>query len=105
MKFMRLFVMYDLPVTTQENRRIYQRFRKFLLNDGYDMLQFSVYCRVVNGEDAVDKHLKRLEANLPPKGSVRFLQITERQYEAMKFLVGKPTRREKAVNVKQMLLI
>lgn len=104
MKFMRLFVMYDLPVTTQENRRIYQRFRKFLLNDGYDMLQFSVYCRVVNGEDSVDKHLKRLEANLPPKGSVRFLQITERQYEKMKFLVGKPTRREKEVNVGQLLL-
>ena len=104
MKFMRLFVMYDLPVVTAENKKIYQRFRKFLLNDGYDMLQYSVYCRVVNGDDAVDKHLKRLEANLPPKGSVRFLQITERQYANMKFLVGTPTRREKDVNVKQLLL-
>ena len=74
MKFMRILVLYDLPVTTQESRKIYARFRKFLLRDGYDMLQFSVYCRIVNGEDAVDKHFHRLEANLPPKGSVRFLQ-------------------------------
>lgn len=68
------------------------------------MLQFSVYCRIVNGEDAVDKHLKRLEANLPSKGSIRFLQITERQYEAMKFLVGSPKRQEKKVDARQTLL-
>ena len=78
-RFMRLLVMYDLPVRTKENRRVYQRFRKFLIDDGYDMLQFSIYHRIVNGEGNVDKHLIRLQKNLPSKGSVRFMQITERQ--------------------------
>ena len=58
------------------------------------MLQFSVYCRIVNGEDAVDKHLERLKKELPEKGSVRFLQITDRQYAAMKLLLGVKTKKE-----------
>lgn len=101
---MRILVFFDLPVVSKEDRTIYTRFRKFLLDDGYDMLQFSVYCRIVNGEDAVEKHLKRLQEKLPSKGSVRFLQITDRQYAAMKLLIGVKTRKEKYVNTKQMLL-
>lgn len=101
---MRLLVFFDLPTITAAERKIYQRFRKFLLADGYDMLQFSVYCRICNGEDAVDKHLRRIKQHLPPKGSVRFLQITDRQYANMKFLVGKPTEKEKVVNNNQITL-
>ena len=101
---MRLLVMYDLPVGTKENRRVYQRFRKFLIDDGYDMLQFSIYHRIVNGEDNVDKHLKRLQLNLPSKGSVRFMQITERQFQGIKLLVGTKRRKEKEVDSRQLLL-
>lgn len=101
---MRLLVFFDLPVATKEERKIYARFRKFLLEDGYDMLQFSVYCRIVNGEDAVDKHLNRLKKALPPKGSVRFLQITDRQYATMKVLVGARTKTEKILDSRQTLL-
>lgn len=101
---MRLLVFFDLPVTTTEARRIYTRFRKFLLSDGYDMLQFSVYCRLVCGEDSVEKHLQRLSINLPDKGSVRFMQITDRQYARMKILVGERTRQEKKVSTDQQLL-
>ena len=103
-RFMRLLVFFDLPVVSKEDRRIYQRFRKFLIADGYDMLQFSVYSRIVNGEDGVDKHLKRLGKNIPGKGSVRFLQITERQYAAMKLLVGQRTIKEKKVGTSQLLI-
>ncbi len=101
---MRILVFFDLPVVTKEEKRIYVGFRKFLIEDGYDMLQFSVYCRIVNGEDAVDKHLRRLKSVLPQNGSVRFLQITDRQYAAMKVLLGEKTIREKKVDSKQMLL-
>lgn len=101
---MRILVFFDLPVASKEDRKIYTRFRKFLLEDGYDMLQFSVYCRIVNGEDAVEKHLKRLHGKLPSKGSIRFLQITDRQYAAMKLLIGVKTTKEKHVNTNQMLL-
>ena len=85
---MRLLVFFDLPVTHAEERKEASRFRKFLLDDGYDMVQFSVYMRICRGQDMVDTHIRRLEAHLPEKGSVRALQITEMQYSRMKFLVG-----------------
>lgn len=94
-RFMWLFVFFDLPVKEKPERKAAARFRNFLLKDGYMMIQFSVYCRICNGQDRVDKHMRRLQASLPPKGSVRALQITDRQYERMKTLVGKRTKNEK----------
>lgn len=94
---MRLIVLFDLPVKTKPNKRAYQQFRKFLVSDGYAMMQFSVYTRITNGLDGVQKHLARLRANLPSRGSVRAMTVTEKQYESMLFLVGKPSVQEKTV--------
>jgi len=101
---MRLLVFFDLPVVTRAERRAYTVFRRFLLNDGYDMIQFSVYGRILNGNDAETKHLKRLVDNLPPAGSVRCLTVTEKQFASMKLLVGLPLFQEKNVKAQQMLL-
>ena len=103
-RFMRIIVFFDLPVVSKEEKRAYVRFRKFLIEDGYDMIQFSVYARLVNGEDAVDKHYLRMQKNLPPEGSIRFLQVTERQYSAMKLLLGKKTVKEKKVGAQLTLM-
>lgn len=101
---MRMLVFFDLPVVTKDNRRAYTVFRRFLLNDGYDMIQFSVYGRIVNGLDAEEKHMKRLLNNLPPEGSVRVLTVTEKQYASMKLLVGLPLFQEKKVSANQIAL-
>lgn len=101
---MYLFVFFDLPVKNKKERRHATRFRKFLVNDGFDMMQLSVYTRVCRGQDAADKHLGRVTKNLPPKGSVRALQVTERQYARMKLLVGTPTRQEQTGTDQLVLL-
>ncbi|WP_338846129.1 CRISPR-associated endonuclease Cas2 [Massilia sp. W12] len=101
---MRLMVFFDLPVKLRTERRAYAQFRRFLQSEGYDMLQFSVYARLVNGNDDMEKHVKRLCANLPPQGSVRYLQISERQFSNMKMLVGEASFQEKKVNASQLLL-
>ena len=101
---MRLMVFFDLPTVTKTDRRAYILFRRFLLNDGFDMIQFSVYGRILNGRDAETKHLQRLLSNLPPEGSVKVLTVTEKQYASMKLLVGLPLFQEKAVKADQMLL-
>lgn len=87
-KFMRMIVFFDIPVKTKRQRRIATGFRNFLLKDGYHMVQFSVYARICNGMDAVEKHRARLYAALPENGSVRLLVITEKQYESIEILVG-----------------
>ena len=90
-KFMRMIVFFDLPVVTAKDRKAAAKFRKFLLKDGYHMMQFSVYTRICNGMDAVEKHEARLNLNLPSKGAVRLLTITEKQYESIHVLVGNKT--------------
>jgi CRISPR-associated protein Cas2 len=90
-KFMRIVVFFDLPVKTKAQRRAAGQFRKFLLNDGYHMVQYSVYARICNGVDSVETHKMRLQAALPQFGSVRMLVVTERQYNAIEILVGHRT--------------
>lgn len=80
--------MFDLPVITEEEKRIYGKFRKFLLKDGYIMMQYSIYSRVCKNSDDVEKHVNRIKQNLPDKGNIRLLQVTEKQYNDMLLLVG-----------------
>jgi len=103
-RFMRLIVFFDLPVTTRARKRAYTLFRRFLLDDGYDMVQWSVYGRMVNGGDDAAKHIKRLGSNLPVEGSIRCLQISEKQFASMLILLGERSFQEKKVNAAQILL-
>lgn len=91
-RYMRIIVFFDLPVVLPRERKAYTRFRKFLLKDGYTMLQYSVYSRICNGQDSVSKHMRRLHENIPPvNGAIRALNITERQFENMAILLGART--------------
>lgn len=100
---MRLLVFFDLPTNTKKDRKIYARFRKNLINDGFIMVQFSVYSRVCKGQDSVENHLERLQKELPQKGNIRAMQVTEKQYERMKILVGTEKKEEKIAG-QQLLL-
>lgn len=83
-----VIVFFDLPVTSRPHRTAAARFRNDLLNDGYMMLQFSVYARMCRAQEAVDKHIKRVQAMCPATGSVRSLQVTDKQFARMKILLG-----------------
>jgi CRISPR-associated protein Cas2 len=80
-RLMWIFVMFDLPVTTKKQAREATKFREFLLDEGFEMSQFSVYARFCNGQDSFQSHLRRIESNLPEKGDVHVLTFTDRQYE------------------------
>lgn len=99
-----LFVFFDLPVGTKEERRNASRFRNFLKDDGYMMLQWSVYARVCRGEEAVDKHMQRVTKGMPKKGSIRALQVTDKQYGRMKLLLGEKSKTERVAPQQLVLL-
>ena len=103
-RYMWLFVFFDLPVGSKAERRAATRFRNFLKDDGFLMLQWSVYARVCRGDEAVDKHQARVTKSLPGKGSVRTLQVTERQYARMKLLIGESKKSEKVAPNQLVLL-
>jgi len=103
-RFVWMFVFFDLPVGTKTERRHAARFRNFLKDDGFMMLQWSVYARVCRGDDAVEKHNLRVIKNLPPRGSIRTLQVTDKQYARMKLLLGEATFNEKKAPHQLVLL-
>lgn len=66
------------------------------------MIQYSVYARVCNGVDAVEKHRGRLKYNLPDNGSIRMLVITEKQYESIDILLGSLTQADDSFQCEQL---
>jgi CRISPR-associated protein Cas2 len=99
-----LLVFFDLPVGTKAERRAATRFRNFLKDDGYMMLQYSVYARVCRGDDAAEKHVTRICKALPATGSIRALQVTDKQYARMRLLLGASPKNEKIAPSQLVLL-
>lgn len=85
---MRLLVFFDLPVETAHQRKQYRQFRKYLINEGYLMLQESVYAKLVINEGAAGAAVMRLRKHRPPNGLVQVLKITEKQFSTMEYITG-----------------
>lgn len=85
---MRVLVFFDLPVLTSENRRGYAKFRKFLLKNGFLMLQESVYCKLALNGSAVNAIVENVHKNKPEEGLIQLLTVTEKQYAKMDIILG-----------------
>lgn len=94
---MRLLVFFDLPVKSKEERRQATQFRNFLLNDGYYMIQYSLYGRICATVENARLHEDKIKYYLPMKGSIRTLLITEKQYAGIKILLGQSKKKDKKV--------
>ena len=76
-----IVVYFDLPTKSKKDKKNYVNFRKALLEDGYLMIQFSVYARPCVSHDRMQTHSRRLKAFLPPAGAVRCMYVTNIQWE------------------------
>lgn len=101
-KIMRVVVLFDLPTGTKAERSAATKFRSYLLDDGFDMLQYSIYTRICPNRDSAQKHLLRVKRHAPSSGSVRLLQLTEHQFTHMHVIVGEKTVQERALPAKQL---
>ena len=86
---MRILVFFDLPTDTAKNRKIYSNFRKLLINEGFIMMQESVYTKLALNNSVVNSVKDRINKNKPPKGIVQMLTITEKQFNSIEYIVGK----------------
>jgi CRISPR-associated protein Cas2 len=87
-----LVVAFDLPVGTKEQRKAATGFRDFLLDDGFQMMQFSVYIRPCVSFARQDTHLERIKKGIPPAGKVRAFFVTRSQWERGFVLYGSPAK-------------
>lgn len=87
-RFMRMLIFFDLPTETSSDRRNYRRFRSLLIQNGFLMLQESVYCKLLLNATAQKTISEILRRNKPPKGIVQMLTITEKQFAKAEYIVG-----------------
>lgn len=91
-RVMWLMVFFDLPTETQKERKAHARFRKILVQDGFTMFQFSIYIRHCPSFENASVHVKRVKNNLPEKGEIGILCVTDKQFGSMEiFSNTKPT--------------
>src|SRR5690606_19733377 len=83
-----VLVLFDLPTETITDRKVASRFRKNLLNDGFNMFQFSIYMRFCPSRENATVHIKRTKNALPKKGKVCIMQITDKQFGMMELFHG-----------------
>ena len=97
-----LLTMFDLPVKTKVEKHEYIRFRKLLLADGFTQLQFSVYAKYCASRENAEKYYCHIEMAVP-KGQVRIIMVTDKQFGKMVSLYGK-TVQEVEKKPEQLLL-
>lgn len=102
--FMRVLIFFDLPVKTAKQRRIYRSFRKYLIKGGHQMLQYSVYSKILSNRDAAKNHIKNIEVNAPKNGNIRIMMVTEKQYANILIVTGSKTFQEKKVGVDPFII-
>lgn len=88
-RFMRLIVMFDLPMTSSAQRRSYTRFKKALTGLGFLMMQQSVYCKLCLNGSSAETYKRRVREIKPEEGIVQMFVLSERQYHNIEVVIGK----------------
>ena len=86
-RFVRLVLFFDLPQETKTDQRHYRQFVKYLKTEGFIRIQYSVYAKLCINNDSAKTIQKRLKNNVPDNGDIRYLIITERQYQNISYKI------------------
>lgn len=87
-----LMAIFDLPTMLEKERRAATLFRKALLDDGFIMIQYSVYARPCVSIEKIVQHEKRIKSFAPQTGDVRLLFFTDKQWGQTKIIVHKDVK-------------
>lgn len=79
-KLMWMMVMFDLPTETSVQRKSAAKFRKFLLDEGFEMVQFSVYVQFTGTFESSQKFVRSIRKNNPEHGDINILFFTDKQF-------------------------
>ena len=85
---MRIMVFFDLPTITPANRKDYANFIKYLIKNGFIMMQESVYSKLALNSTVVNSIVNGIKNNKPPEGIVQIITLTEKQFSKMEIITG-----------------
>lgn len=102
-RIVRTIVFFDLPNIYAKDRKNYSLFRKFLINEGFIMMQESVYTKIVLNSIQAELLTEKIKKNSPKKGIIQLMTITEKQYSQIKYIIGEPST--KIINSEERLIV
>lgn len=73
--------MFDLPTINKSERKNAIIFRNFLLDEGFEMSQLSVYMRHNSSREKAQALSKRILNEIPISGKVSIIFFTDKQFE------------------------
>lgn len=85
---MRTIIFFDLPNVYTNDKRNYTKFRRFLINEGFIMMQESVYSKLMMNSQQIQLLIQRIRRNAPKKGIIQVLNVTENQYAQIEYIIG-----------------
>ncbi|MDR1991725.1 MAG: CRISPR-associated endonuclease Cas2 [Mycoplasmataceae bacterium] len=104
-KIMRMILFFDLPAETVSDKKAYAIFHKELIKHGWIMLQFSVYCKIINFQTKMVSEIQKLQGAIPKYGNIRILNVTEHQYQNIKIILGEKSLNEDINSAKRYVII
>lgn len=84
-----IMALFDLPVLTKPDRKRATKFREFLLDEGFAMMQFSCYIRFTAGKEQAEAITRRIGRAVPNPGKVEVIWFTDKQYEGIQSFRGR----------------
>ena len=69
------------------------------------MLQYSIYTKITINRNVMDMHIKKLKSNVPEKGLVQLLSVTEKQFSEMQILIGEENSKNKIQSTERVFVI
>jgi len=95
--------MFDLPTKSKKDRKKYTVFRNKMLNDGFVMIQYSIYMRICKNNYSANAHIKHIKNIIPIKGEVRILKLTDKIYNSMEILKNEEKKNEEKLRIQTVI--
>ncbi|MGL5021479.1 MAG: CRISPR-associated endonuclease Cas2 [Mycoplasmatales bacterium] len=102
---MRLLVFFDLPQTEKIDTKIYRQFIKFLDEQGFIRVQYSMYVKLCINAHVANSNSNKVRRNCPIKGDVRYTILSEKQYVSIKNINCNLSFQENITNSNRILII
>lgn len=85
--------MFDLPVETEKQRRAYRVFRKYLVQNGFMMMQKSIYTKIALNHAAAYAIIGNVRKNKPEEGWFKCCKLQKNNLLIWNTLLVKQTAR------------
>ncbi len=102
-RVMRTMVFFDLPNVYLRDKKNYIKFRKYLINEGFIMMQESVYSKIALNSQQSGLLINRIRKNAPKKGIIQVMTITEKQYSQIEYIIGET--QNKIIDTEDKLIV